>query len=67
MTHQPDRLALGGVALFYRSAALLGFTAAFFLVEYLFVLLYEEPRLRRTFGAEYETYSQQVRRWWPKL
>ena len=60
-------LALGGAALFYRSAALLGFTGAFFLAEYLFVLLYEEPTLRRTFGADYESYSQQVRRWWPKL
>lgn len=60
-------LALAGAALFYRSAALLGFTGAFFLATYLFVRLYEEPTLRRMFGEEYETYSQQVYRWWPKL
>lgn len=28
-----------------------------------FVVLYEEPALRRAFGDEYETYSRQVGRW----
>jgi protein-S-isoprenylcysteine O-methyltransferase Ste14 len=59
-------LALGGAALFYQSLPLLGYTAAFFLVTHLFVLLYEEPTLRRTFGADYESYCRQVRRWWPR-
>jgi protein-S-isoprenylcysteine O-methyltransferase Ste14 len=27
------------------------------------VVLYEEPRLQRTFGDDYESYSRQVRRW----
>ena len=33
----------------------------------LFVLLYEEPTLRKTFGAEYEDYCRNVRRWIPRL
>jgi protein-S-isoprenylcysteine O-methyltransferase Ste14 len=33
----------------------------------LFVLFYEEPRLRRVFGAEYEEYCRNVRRWVPRL
>jgi protein-S-isoprenylcysteine O-methyltransferase Ste14 len=33
----------------------------------LFVLLYEEPTLRRKFGAEYEEYCRHVRRLLPRL
>jgi protein-S-isoprenylcysteine O-methyltransferase Ste14 len=33
----------------------------------LFVLLYEEPTLRKMFGAEYEEYCKNVRRWVPRL
>jgi protein-S-isoprenylcysteine O-methyltransferase Ste14 len=32
----------------------------------LFVLLYEEPKLRRLFGAEYDEYCRNVRRWVPR-
>jgi len=32
----------------------------------LFVRLYEEPKLTRTFGDEYTTYRQNVRRWLPR-
>jgi len=59
-------LALAGASLFYRSLPLLGYTAAFFLVTHLFVVLYEEPTLRRTFGADYEAYRRRVGRWWPR-
>ena len=58
-------LALAGASLFYESLALLGYAAAFFLVTHLFVVSYEEPTLRRTFGAEYEAYCRRVWRWWP--
>ena len=34
---------------------------------HLFVVLYEEPTLRRKFGADYERYCQNVNRWWPRL
>jgi protein-S-isoprenylcysteine O-methyltransferase Ste14 len=33
----------------------------------LFVLLYEEPHLRTIFGAEYEEYCRNVRRWMPRM
>ena len=41
--------------------------AVFVLCVVLFVLLYEEPTLRRMFGAEYEEYCRNVRRWLPRL
>lgn len=58
-------LTLAGAALFYQSWALLGYCAAFILVMYLFVVVYEEPTLRATFGDAYAQYCSRVRRWWP--
>ena len=58
-------LALAGAALFYESWWLLAYCAAFVLVTHLFVVVYEEPTLRSNFGASYEHYCEQVRRWWP--
>jgi protein-S-isoprenylcysteine O-methyltransferase Ste14 len=60
-------LALAGAALFYESRALLGYCAAFVLITHLFVVVYEEPTLRATFGAPYVQYCERVRRWWPRL
>ena len=34
---------------------------------HLFVVFYEEPTLRKKFGANYEEYCRNVRRWWPRL
>ncbi|HTM58041.1 MAG TPA: isoprenylcysteine carboxylmethyltransferase family protein [Candidatus Udaeobacter sp.] len=59
-------LALVGAAMFYRSLGLLGYAAGFLLVTHLFVLAYEEPTLRRSFGEEYEAYCRTVGRWWPR-
>jgi protein-S-isoprenylcysteine O-methyltransferase Ste14 len=58
-------LALLGAALVYRSLALAGYALAFLLVLHFFVLWYEEPTLRRLFGAEYDAYTRAVHRWWP--
>jgi protein-S-isoprenylcysteine O-methyltransferase Ste14 len=41
--------------------------AAVALGVHLFVLLYEEPTLRRKFGADYELYCQNVSRWVPRI
>jgi protein-S-isoprenylcysteine O-methyltransferase Ste14 len=41
--------------------------AASALAVHFFVLLYEEPTLRRKFGADYEEYQRNVRRWWPRM
>jgi protein-S-isoprenylcysteine O-methyltransferase Ste14 len=37
------------------------------LAAHLFVVFYEEPSLRCSFGAEYETYRANVPRWIPRL
>jgi protein-S-isoprenylcysteine O-methyltransferase Ste14 len=60
-------LALGGAALFYESVPLLIYGGVFLLACGVFVVLYEEPTLRRTFGPEYEAYCHRVRRWWPRV
>jgi protein-S-isoprenylcysteine O-methyltransferase Ste14 len=59
-------LAVAGAALFYQSIPLLGYAGLFLFITHLFVVLYEEPTLRRTFDTDYETYCQRVGRWWPK-
>lgn len=41
--------------------------AAVALGVHLFVVLYEEPTLRKKFGAEYEEYCGNVNRWVPRL
>jgi protein-S-isoprenylcysteine O-methyltransferase Ste14 len=41
--------------------------AAVALPVHLFVRFYEEPTLREKFGAPYEEYRRNVRRWWPRL
>lgn len=60
-------LTLVGAAIFYKSLPLLGYVGLFFLASHFFVVWYEEPTLRRTFGDEYEAYSRRVRRWWPRV
>jgi protein-S-isoprenylcysteine O-methyltransferase Ste14 len=60
-------MALAGAALFYMSLALLGYMGVFFLVTHLFVIWYEEPVLKRTFGDEYKAYCGRIRRWWPRV
>ena len=60
-------LALAGAATAYRSATLLAYAAAFAVVTHLFVVGYEEPTLRRTFGEDYDRYCRDVRRWWPRF
>jgi protein-S-isoprenylcysteine O-methyltransferase Ste14 len=57
--------ALAGAALFYESLPLLGYTGVFLLTTHLFVVSYEEPTLRRTFGKDYIAYCRKIRRWWP--
>ncbi len=57
---------LGEAAVFH-SLVLAELAAAFFAGVNVFVLLYEEPVLRRKFGAEYEEYCRRVPRWLPRL
>lgn len=46
---------------------LLAYAGFAFLITHLFVTLYEEPNLRKRFGAGYEKYLSDVPRWIPKL
>ena len=55
-----------GQALVFGSAALLLYALAVWLVTAAFVRWYEEPVLRRRFGAQYERYCRSVRAWWPR-
>ena len=60
-------LALSGAALFYQSIQLLGYAGVFLLITHVFVMVHEEPALRRAFDGDYEAYCRRVGRWWPKL
>ena len=60
-------VALAGAALFYESLPLLAYGALFIVACHLFVVLYEEPALRRSFGLGYEAYCHRVWRWWPNV
>ena len=60
-------LVVLGEALIFRSKPLVGLAVGFFAATMLFVLLYEEPALRRKFGAEYEEYCRRVPRWLPRF
>lgn len=54
-----------GAALYYGSWAIAAYVAGFLLGAHVFVLCYEEPALRRLFGAEYEAYCTTTPRWLP--
>jgi protein-S-isoprenylcysteine O-methyltransferase Ste14 len=54
-----------GEALLAGSWSLLVYWAAWFAAANLFVIGYEEPNLRRRFGASYEAYARRVGRWLP--
>jgi protein-S-isoprenylcysteine O-methyltransferase Ste14 len=64
---------VGVVALILGQALLLGrwilvaWAAAAATIFHLFLVLHEEPGLRRRFGADYEEYSRRVGRWLPRL
>ena len=57
---------LGAEALLFASSALAGYAAAVGLAFHAFVVLYEEPTLRRRFGEAYADYCRVVPRWIPR-
>ena len=59
-------VVLLGEAVFFMSQAVLIEATIFFVLANLFVMLYEEPTLRRKFGDSYANYTQTVGRWIPK-
>jgi len=58
---------VAGQALWFASYIVLTYVACLAVGFHTFVRLYEEPTLRRTYGAQYDTYCRRVRRWFPRL
>jgi len=54
-----------GEALCFQSWALLGWAGVVFSAFSGFIILYEEPKLKRLFGASYGRYLETVPRWLP--
>jgi protein-S-isoprenylcysteine O-methyltransferase Ste14 len=56
-----------GQALLFGNRAILVYGLVVWACCHLFVVGYEEPTLARTFGAEYDAFRANVRRWLPRL
>lgn len=55
-----------GQALLFGSVPLLEYVLVIWFCAHVFVLVYEEPKLARTFGAEYREFRRNVPRWIPR-
>jgi protein-S-isoprenylcysteine O-methyltransferase Ste14 len=60
-----DLLVLVGVSLLFESLILSIYALLMFCVFHLFVVVHEEPTLKRKFGESYENYHKVVPRWIP--
>lgn len=58
---------IAGQSLLFADVDLAIYALAAWLVMHAFVSFYEEPKLRRTFGAEYAVFCAHVPRWLPRL
>lgn len=56
-------LMLIGEAVFFQSESLWIYSMLIFVVFHLFIVFFEEPRLKKDFGAEYDQFCNKVRRW----
>ena len=56
---------ISGWALLFQSLNIVIYAVCVATCLHLFILLYEEPHLKRVFGPSYEQYCSQVRRWIP--
>ena len=59
--------AILGQGLILGNIQLLEYGAVVWVLFHLFVLVYEEPNLRATFGSEYTTFCAEVPRWIPRF
>ncbi len=60
-------LVIGGQAWLFHSHSTAVYLGCFAVFVNLFVLLYEEPTLKRQFGKEYDLYKARVPRWLPRI
>lgn len=58
--------AIAGQGLIFGNISLLEYGALVWLLFHLFVLIYEEPTLKASFGTEYERFCKAVNRWIPR-
>ena len=56
-----------GQAFLFGDWRLLWYGALLWLFFHVFVVMYEEPTLKQTFGTEYESFRSNVPRWIPRL
>ncbi len=56
-------LMLIGEAVFFQSGRLWIYSMLIFVVFHLFIVFFEEPRLKKDFGAEFDQFCNKVRRW----
>ena len=67
----PMYLAVGtiilGQAVAFASVGVLVWFGLFAVAVVSFVTGYEQPTLRRTYGASYDAYCRAVPAWWPRL
>jgi protein-S-isoprenylcysteine O-methyltransferase Ste14 len=59
--------AILGQGFVFGNARVLGYGAIVWLLFHLFVLAYEEPTLKASFGVEYDAFRKAVPRWIPRL
>lgn len=60
-------LVIAGQAALFHTLHVLEYAAGMLLMAHGFVVLYEEPTLRRQFGESYEEYRRSVPRWIPRF
>ena len=60
-------LTLTGEAILFETTILVVYATLAVIVFSLWVVLYEEPSLKRRFGESYERYCERVSRWFPRF
>ena len=58
---------IAGQGLLFGNVTLLAYGGVISIGCHLFVLAYEEPTLRKTFGADYDAFCRHVPRWIPRM
>lgn len=56
-------LMLVGEAVFFQSNSIGIYSLLIFCIFHFYIVFFEEPRLKKDFGAEYEQFCKNVRRW----
>lgn len=60
-------LVIGGQALLFEDLTVVAWGVGVFVTVWLFVVGYEQPRLRQRYGRAYVTYCENVPGWYPRL